>query len=91
MIGISFYLYEVGSARAPKGFPPWWTAGMKASLVSWKNSLGHQVGDSIFGAQRALLSSQDTKLSEVQLWSEQRSVFTNTRYHVDGLKVGVPT
>ena len=28
MIGISFYLYEVGSARAPKGFP-WWTAGMK--------------------------------------------------------------
>ena len=28
IIGISFYLYEVGSARAPKGFP-WWTAGMK--------------------------------------------------------------
>ena len=28
MIGISFYLYEMGSARAPKGFP-WWTAGMK--------------------------------------------------------------
>ena len=28
MLGISFYLYEVGSARAPKGFP-WWTAGMK--------------------------------------------------------------
>ena len=27
MLGISFYLYEVGSARAPKGFP-WWTAGM---------------------------------------------------------------
>ena len=25
---IFFYLYEVGSARAPKGFP-WWTAGMK--------------------------------------------------------------
>ena len=23
MLGISFYLYEVGSARAPKGFP-WW-------------------------------------------------------------------
>ena len=21
MLGISFYLYEVGSARAPKGFP----------------------------------------------------------------------
>ena len=28
MVSISFYLYEVGSARAPKGFP-WWTAGMK--------------------------------------------------------------
>jgi hypothetical protein len=28
MIGMSFYLYEVGSARAPKDFP-WWTAGMK--------------------------------------------------------------
>ena len=28
MASISFYLYEVGSARAPKGFP-WWTAGMK--------------------------------------------------------------
>ena len=28
MLGISFYHYEVGSARAPKGFP-WWTAGMK--------------------------------------------------------------
>ena len=28
IIGISFYLYEVDSARAPKGFP-WWTAGMK--------------------------------------------------------------
>ena len=27
MVSISFYLYEVGSARAPKGFP-WWTAGM---------------------------------------------------------------
>ena len=28
MIGMSFYLYEVGGARAPKDFP-WWTAGMK--------------------------------------------------------------
>ncbi len=28
MVSISFCLYEVGSARAPKGFP-WWTAGMK--------------------------------------------------------------
>ena len=28
MVSISFYLYEVGSARAPKGFP-WWTAGVK--------------------------------------------------------------
>ena len=27
MLGISFYLYEVGSARAPKGFP-WWTAAI---------------------------------------------------------------
>ena len=33
MVSISFYLYEVGSARAPKGFP-WWTAGMKIDSKS---------------------------------------------------------
>ena len=43
MLGISFYLYEVGSARAPKGFP-WWTAGMKIDpkkILFNKARVGH--------------------------------------------------
>ena len=30
MLGISFYLYEVGSARAPKGFP--WLKAIEESI-----------------------------------------------------------
>ena len=42
MLGISFYLYEVGSARAPKGFP-WWILGkIRFALVSLYPNSGQQ-------------------------------------------------
>jgi len=80
MIGISFYLYEMGSARAPKGFP-WWTAGMKIdprvpNTAFW---LPPPQFGSIFGSSRTkpsfwILKALPPRSPDQVLWRELRSM-----------------
>ena len=72
MLGISFYLYEVGSARAPKGFP-WWTAGMKID-PRVPNTLIRKDYSIVNFTNIYSVSTQIRYLSKPQKWYSRRKV-----------------
>ena len=82
MLGISFYLYEVGSARAPKGFP-WWTAGMKID-PRVPNTLIRKDYSIVNFTNIYSVSTQIRYLSKPQKWYSIR------RLKKPGLHVAVP-
>ena len=85
MVSISFYLYEVGSARAPKGFP-WWTAGMKID-PRVPNTLIRKDYSIVNFTNIYSVSTQIRYLSKPQKWHSWSS-FARIHVHARALEDG---